>query len=71
MPPLGLYIFTLLYVNIDQIPLIRGMFVGQMRSNPHLLQVGQYIDRCIREGPGDKVSSTVIRLTDVYIHTLP
>ena len=32
--------FPLLSVNIDQIPLIRGMFIGQMRSNPHLLPVG-------------------------------
>ena len=29
MPPLGLYIFAPLFVNIDQIPLIRGMFRGQ------------------------------------------
>ena len=29
MTPLGLYIFTLLVANIDQIPLIRGVFSGQ------------------------------------------
>ena len=40
MPPLRLYIFTLLFVIIDQIPLTQGMSIGQMRSNPHLLPVG-------------------------------
>ena len=39
-PPLGLYIFTLLWVHIDQIPLIWVIFLGKMRSNPHLLPVG-------------------------------
>ena len=39
-PPLRLYIFTLLFVNIDQILLIGDMFVGHMRSNPHPLPVG-------------------------------
>ena len=34
--PLGMYTFALLSVNIDQIPLIWGTFIGQMRSNPHL-----------------------------------
>ena len=32
--------FPLLLVNIDQIPLIEGMFIGQIQSNPHLLPVG-------------------------------
>ena len=36
MPPLGLY-FPLLPVNIEQIPLIRGIFIGQTQSNPNLL----------------------------------
>ena len=36
-PITGLHISLLLSVNIDQIPLIRSMFIGQTRSNPHLL----------------------------------
>ena len=40
MPPLGLYIFDLLSVSIDQIPLVWGMLYGKMRSNPHFLPVG-------------------------------
>ena len=35
IPPLGL-----LSINIDQIPLIRGMFIGQIQSNYHHLPVG-------------------------------
>ena len=27
----------LLSINIDQIPLIQGMFIGQIQSDPHLL----------------------------------
>ena len=30
----------IILLNIDQIPLIQGMFIGQIRSNPHLLPVG-------------------------------
>ena len=37
MSPLGLYIFTLFLVNIDQILLIWGILFSQMRSNPHFL----------------------------------
>ena len=39
-PPIRTVYFPLLSINIDQIPLIRGMFIGQIRSNPHLLPVG-------------------------------
>ena len=38
--PLRTIYSPLLAINIDQIPLIWGMFYGQMRSNPHLLPVG-------------------------------
>ena len=38
--PIKTVYFPLLSVNIDQIPLIQGMFIGQIRSNPHLLPVG-------------------------------
>ena len=34
-------------LNIDLIPLIQGMFIGQIRSNPHLLPVGWYIGGAI------------------------
>ena len=33
-------LFPLLSININQIPLIQGMFIGQTQSNPHLLPVG-------------------------------
>ena len=38
--PIKTVYFPLLSVNIDQIPLIWGMFIGQIQSNPHLLPVG-------------------------------
>ena len=67
MPPLlGLFIFTLLLVNIDQIPSIWGIFLAKWDQIPTFHQwgggeVGQYTDGCI--------TSQSLQLRKFTLHT--
>ena len=59
--PLGLYIFALLFVNIDQIPLIWGMFRGQNEiKSPPLPVEGRWGNTLIGAlGPSGAVHFTL------------